>query len=422
MFQKIISGQLKTGTALRSDSESLANAYSEVGEVLFRILTEKSFIGIYVAQQGKFQFVNPIFAHYAGCTVAEMIGRKSDSLLLTEDRDRVKRTARTLLQKGRTDPYEFRIVTQDGRIRWIMETVIPISYGGKPAILGNAIDITGRKEAEGKLLESEVLYRTVFETTGTAMMIVDEDATISLINSEFEKLSGYRKEEVEKIKKWPEFSANGHMSPDEIRQMQRSDSARYEFFFTDKQGMVKDVFLTMSVIPGTVKRIASLLDMTELRNAQEAIQKRKQELSIKAQELEELNATLKILLRRREEEKNELEDKVLTNIQKLVMPYLEKLKKSRLDSESMVHLSALESNLKDIASPFVHKLSSKYLSLTPKELQVAYLIKEGKTTKEIADLMDVGPGAIDLHRNHLRCKLGLVNKKVNLRSYLLSLE
>jgi PAS domain S-box-containing protein len=422
MFEKIIKSQFKTGTHIGKDGLDAESWLPGGDALLFNILTERSFIGIYVAQSGRFQFVNPVLTRFTGYSERELIGKKADILVHPEDRKTVRKAARIRLKGGQTmESYEFRIITKEGSVKWVRETVIPIFYGGKPAAMGNSINITSRKEAEERLRESEVLYRTIFETTGTAMMMVEEDMTISLINSEFEKLSGFTKEEVESKKKWHEFSANGPQS-DAFRRIQRGSPSRYEFFFLNKQGRTKDVFLTMSLIPGTTKRIASILDMTELRLAEEAIQKRKQELKVKAQELEELNATLKILLRRREEDKNELEEKILTNIQKLVMPYLEKLKKSRLDNKSMAHVSTLESNLKDIASPFVHKLSSRYLSLTPKELQVAYLIKEGKSTKEIAEIMNVGPGAIDLHRNHVRFKLGLVNKKVNLRSYLLSLE
>jgi DNA-binding CsgD family transcriptional regulator len=104
------------------------------------------------------------------------------------------------------------------------------------------------------------------------------------------------------------------------------------------------------------------------------------------------------------------------------MPYIEKIKKGRLEGEDLVCLNVIESNLKDIASPFASRLSSEYLSLTPKELQVADLIKEGKTTKEIAEFMSLSPATVEIHRYHIREKLGLSRKKTNLRTYLSSLK
>ena len=85
-------------------------------------------------------------------------------------------------------------------------------------------------------------------------------------------------------------------------------------------------------------------------------------------------------------------------------------------------LEILESNLNDIVSPFLKKLSSQYLNLTPTEIQVANLIREGKSTKEIAEVLTISERAIEFHRNNIRDKLGLKKEKANLRSYLLSLS
>ncbi len=162
-------------------------------------------------------------------------------------------------------------------------------------------------------------------------------------------------------------------------------------------------------------------EIQDRKQAEQALREREKELEIKTGNLEEANTALKVLIRKRDEDRVELEEKVLSNVKELVVPYLEKLKKSGQDDRQETYLSILESNLNDIISPFLRKLSSKYLNLTPTQIQIANLVKEGKTTKEIAELLASTRWAVDFHRNNLRKKLGLTNKKANLRTYLLSL-
>jgi DNA-binding NarL/FixJ family response regulator len=172
------------------------------------------------------------------------------------------------------------------------------------------------------------------------------------------------------------------------------------------------------MIPGTRKSIASMVDITDLRRADETLKVRGRELENKTLELEELNAALRVLLKRREEDRNELEEKVLSNVKKLVLPYIEKLKKGPLDPMTRTSILVLESNLRDIIAPFSTKLSSIHMNLTPRELQVASLIKEGKATKEIAEFLNVSPSAVNICRHRIRNKLGLNNRKINLQTYL----
>jgi DNA-binding NarL/FixJ family response regulator len=162
-------------------------------------------------------------------------------------------------------------------------------------------------------------------------------------------------------------------------------------------------------------------EIAEHKKAEEALRNREAELKLNSHRLEEVNTALRVLLRQRDEHKVEIEEKVLSNLRELVIPHIETLKTSDLDAKQMGCVNMLESNLKDLISPFSQKLCSEYLGLTPKEIQVANLVREGKTTKEIAELLNVSTNAIVFHRYHIRKKLGLKNQKVNLRSYLSSL-
>jgi PAS domain S-box-containing protein len=161
-------------------------------------------------------------------------------------------------------------------------------------------------------------------------------------------------------------------------------------------------------------------EISNRKKAEKALKQRGVELEIKTIGLEEANTALKVLLRQREEDKIELEEKVLLNVRELVLPYLEKLKMKKLGEKQRAYIGIIESNLNDIVSPFVHGLSSKLIKLSPTELQVSNLIKQGNTTKEIAEIMNLATSTIDFHRNNIRKKFGIKNKKTNLRTYLSS--
>jgi DNA-binding NarL/FixJ family response regulator len=152
------------------------------------------------------------------------------------------------------------------------------------------------------------------------------------------------------------------------------------------------------------------------------IKRTDKETAMKIHALEETNEALKTLLARGEDDKKLMEDKIKSNVKELVLPYVDKLKLTGLTIEQQTYLEIIETTIKNVFSSFLQKITSKQYHFTPKEIQVATLIREGKTTKQIADIMKVTRSAIGLHRHHIRNKLGLGKAKVNLRSYLLSLQ
>jgi len=162
-------------------------------------------------------------------------------------------------------------------------------------------------------------------------------------------------------------------------------------------------------------------NITKQKLAERTLREREKELKIKTNTLSELNAALRVLIEKKDNDRLETEQKVLFNVKELVIPFLERLKKTSLTSKQLAYLYILESNFNDIISPFSRTLSSKYLRLTPTEIQVANLVKDGRTSQEIAEVMNLSRRTVESHRDGIRKKLDLRNRSANLRSYLLSI-
>lgn len=145
-------------------------------------------------------------------------------------------------------------------------------------------------------------------------------------------------------------------------------------------------------------------------------------LDEKNRHVEEVNAALGTLFKQRDNDKKALEESMLANVKNLVLPCVEKLHKSRLGLDQQFYLECLERHLKEITSPFISRLSYESAGLTPMEIRVSDLLRQGRSTKEIADLIGTSERSVHFHRQNIRDKLGLRGKRSNLRSYLLSLS
>ena len=174
--------------------------------------------------------------------------------------------------------------------------------------------------------------------------------------------------------------------------------------------------------PDPIRVVVSHEEITALKLTEEALKKSQEELFDQKQSLEETNIALKVLLKQREQDKLELEKKVLTNVKDLVLPYVEKLKNSRLKPKDKTLVEIVETHLNDVISPLLQSFANAKILLTPQEMQVAGLVKDGKTSKEIADILNISETTVNFHRKNLRVKFGLTNQRTNLRSYLLSIS
>ncbi len=146
----------------------------------------------------------------------------------------------------------------------------------KNVVFGVIQDVTARTRAEEALHESEQRYRAVFENTGAASLIMDDDTTINLCNAEFERVSGYTRDEIEGKKRWTEF-----VVPEDLdrmvaqhrlrRETSGQASQRYEFRFVSRTGEIRNMYIVIDIIHGTEKSVGSFIDITERKQAEEAL-------------------------------------------------------------------------------------------------------------------------------------------------------
>jgi PAS domain S-box-containing protein len=208
---------------------------------------------------------------------------------------------------------------------------------------------------------------------------------------------------------------------------------RYDFRIQHKLGHI--VWVRLMVSTGTYQGqpaiFGNLVDITEKKHQENLLQQANsslegaldqtsQQLLIRSRELEEINAALKVINRQSKQDADELQMRVVANVEDLVMPYLERLADTPLNSDQKVYLSVLGENLSQIVAPFMGKVGARHANLTPREIEVANLVRMGKTSKQIANLLSISRRAVEFHRDSLRKKMGLRKSKKNLRSYLAS--
>lgn len=296
--------------------------------------------------------------------------------------------------------------------------------------------ITKIKRAEEALRESEKKYRLLAENVSDVIWTMDTNLRFTYTSPSVKRMRGYSAKEAmnQTLKEilTPE-------SLDVAMQAFKKEAARersgqggslmprtleLELICRDGSTIWSEVTITFLRDPDG--RLAGILgvtrDITKRRQAEKALKKREHELKIKSNYLEETNIAMKVLLKHREEDKIKLEQDVVSNVKELITPFINKLKTSRLDDNQIACIDTIGTNLNNIISPFLRNMSLHQYRLTPREIQVANLVKEGRCTKEIADMLNLSTSAIDFHRNNIRSKLGLKNKKLNLQSYLLSLS
>ncbi len=396
-----------------------AESRLRVSEEKYRSIFENAIEGIFrTTPEGRVILANTTFAKMYGYDSAEELVRSAtdigrDLYVNPEDRQRFKSICE---RQGSVEGFEEQVYRKDKSKAWVSLNARTVrdTEGNTLYYEGTIEDITPRKEMEIALRISEDRYRTFIDSTSDGVFLKDNKLRYVIVNK---SLRMFFKKTAQEIIGKTDLELR---PPEDAKKAARADrkSLKASSIVISEETLGDRVYEIgrFAVLLGDKRGIGGFVrDITERKTAEE-------ELRTKSLNLMEVNAALRVLLKQREQDKSEMEDKIFGNVKKLVLPYVERLKERRLDHEQKTYLDILETNLKNIISPFIQKVSSVYSRFTPTEILVANLIKDGKTIKEIAKVSGVSENAVNHHRQNIRNKLGLNKQKVNLKSYLMSLS
>lgn len=405
----------------------------------YRDIFENVPVGLYqVSPEGRFIRANDHAARILGYdSPAELMDAITDiAAQVYMDPSKRDEAVRLLTESGKIENFEIECRHKDGSPVWVSFSA-KVVRDGQGNILyheGVSQDITERKRFEEALRESEERFRLFMDNSPTIAWIKDDKGRYVYLSRNLAERVGVCEDSIGKTDAdlWP---------PDVAEKFRKTDlavlaagcpvEATEETVAPDGS---RSYWLSCK-FPFRVsgrRYVAGIgLDITERKKVEEEltvyrdrletlVKERTRELEEKTEILEELNAATRVLLRQRQEDRKEIEERFMANMKALILPYAEKLKGTGLDERQRSYVTIMETHLDEILSPLAKSMQHHHL--TPTETQVASLIKDGKPTKEIAAIMGVAPSSIDTHRKSIRKKLGLNNTKINLQSHLRAIE
>ncbi|HOD99329.1 MAG TPA: PAS domain S-box protein [Syntrophales bacterium] len=392
-------------------------------------------IGVTTLEGGCFLSVCEAWLDFTGGTRTEVIGRSwVDTGFVTKNQYDV--FLAELAKKNQVENLEMTVRDKNGSVVLGLFNAAVLTLADRKCLWTVMTGTMERREAYGALLKSEQKYRLLVENINEGIWQIDKDAFTTFVNQYMAEMLGYTVAEMLGRHLFAFMDGeNIAAARSNLARRQAGIKERLDFVFLRKDG--SPLYTSLMTTPIIDKEgnylgaIAGVQDITgrisveeELNKhrlyLEEMIRERTVELESKNVTLQELNTTLKVLLAQRDEDKRDLEERFILNVRNLVLPYVEQMKKGKLEVEQKSYLEIIETHLKEIATPLLKNI--RRFNLTPREMRVASLIKSGRTTKEIAKVMGSAPGSIDVHRKNIRKKLGLNNKKANLLSYLESLD
>jgi PAS domain S-box-containing protein len=416
---KEIEERRQTGSALEESEKNYRQLVQSSNSIILRMDT-----------RGNVKFINEFAQKFFGFNKKAIVGRNVIGTIVPEKESSGRNLRAMIRDLGRNPERYLNNVNENlcrnGERVWIAwsNCGIPDDNSNISEILCVGNDITQRRATEEALRESETKFRALTESAPAAIIILAENQFL-YVNPAFESITGFTKEQALAMPFWEVV----HPDMRELvkargmaRQRGEAVPERYDLKAITRDGQAKwmDLVATSINFGGQTVTLAMAYDITERKHVEQSLRARERELEDKASDLEEMNAALHILLEKRAEDKAALEEKMLLNVKQLIEPYLDNLKQTRLSDRQTSLLNIILANLNEIVSPFAHIITNGFNKLTPKELQIADLVKQGKTTKEIAEIMSASARTIEFHRSNIRTKFGL-KAKANLRTHLLTI-
>jgi DNA-binding CsgD family transcriptional regulator len=341
-----------------------------------------------------------------------------------DDRERTAATLWESVSRGAPFGCEYRLRHADGSYRLIQDQGVILTDGaGDPSnMIGAMRDVTSEREAQLAQREATELHRVLFRLPSPAMHV---DASGAYVDADDQALTFFERTREEMLAANvrddfpPEVAAAVARELDEARGVVELDVT------CSVGGRAKSLLL--SVIPADIgdQRSYFLLgaDITEQRAMQEELARSERALRRQATILDERNTALRVLLEQREQDRRELEQRIVQNVEQLIEPTLDRLSRALRHRPERLEVEAVRVNLREIVGPFAQRIAGANgrQPLTRRETEVANLVRLGKSSAEIAEALHVSASSVAFHRANVRRKLGLPRGGPRLGTHLAAL-